>query len=228
MGEKYIPRVIVWDEVCTVPQYILETFLEWLDGHGVQVVCCGDPGQPAPIAGGMLHDWLRARADYYEEVEGDYRAKDEEIKALKKQIRLKPNKFQHLEMCRVLGGSIRSCNRFIEAWKPGDLILASHINVCDWVQELLFQRHREHFQDTPVPLMYHPMDSRKQNVEVLVPGTENLVKNDVVDVSIAAAEAALGVKDSDWRLGYALTVHSCQGLIISEPQVVWIVNDYLA
>ena len=28
MGNKYIPRVIIWDEVCTVPKPILETFLE--------------------------------------------------------------------------------------------------------------------------------------------------------------------------------------------------------
>ncbi|MEW8689164.1 MAG: hypothetical protein AB2556_25360, partial [Candidatus Thiodiazotropha sp.] len=36
MGQKYIPRVIIWDEVCTVPRPILETFLDWLDGRGVQ------------------------------------------------------------------------------------------------------------------------------------------------------------------------------------------------
>ncbi|MEW8689343.1 MAG: AAA family ATPase [Candidatus Thiodiazotropha sp.] len=31
MGQKYILRVIIWDEVCTVPRPILETFLDWLD-----------------------------------------------------------------------------------------------------------------------------------------------------------------------------------------------------
>jgi hypothetical protein len=65
------PRVIIWDEVCTVPRVILETFLDWLDQSGVQVICCGDQGQPPPIAGEMPHDWLQQRADYYEEVEGD-------------------------------------------------------------------------------------------------------------------------------------------------------------
>ncbi|MEW8689199.1 MAG: AAA family ATPase, partial [Candidatus Thiodiazotropha sp.] len=63
MGQKYIPCVIIRDGVCTVPQPILETFLGWLDGRGVQVVCCGDQGQPPPIAGEMPHDWLRRRAD---------------------------------------------------------------------------------------------------------------------------------------------------------------------
>ena len=42
MGQKFIPRVIIWDEICTVTQPILETFLDWHDHRGVQVVCCGD------------------------------------------------------------------------------------------------------------------------------------------------------------------------------------------
>ncbi|MEW8687343.1 MAG: hypothetical protein AB2556_16145 [Candidatus Thiodiazotropha sp.] len=77
MGQKYIPRVIIWDEVCTLPRPILETFLNWLDCRGVQVVCCGDQGQPLPIAGEMRHDWLQRRADYYEEVLADQRLKNQ-------------------------------------------------------------------------------------------------------------------------------------------------------
>ncbi|KAK3796753.1 hypothetical protein RRG08_045761 [Elysia crispata] len=56
MGQKYIPRVIIWDEVCTVPRPVLETFLDWLNQRGVQVICCGDQGQPPPIAGELPHD----------------------------------------------------------------------------------------------------------------------------------------------------------------------------
>ena len=33
MGQKFVPRVIIWDEVCTVPRPILETFLAWLDSR---------------------------------------------------------------------------------------------------------------------------------------------------------------------------------------------------
>ncbi len=51
-------------------------------------------GQPPPIAGEMPHDWLRQHVDYYEEVEVDYRAKGEALKALKRAIRLKPDKVQ--------------------------------------------------------------------------------------------------------------------------------------
>lgn len=90
----------------------------------------------------------------------------------------------------------------------------------------MFQRHKEHFPETPVPLLYHPKDSRKQNIMVTIPGTNNreeLVLNDIVDVTIEAAETAT----DDWRLGYALTVHSTQGLTIHDPQKVWIIDDYL-
>ena len=32
---------------------------------------------------------------------------------------------------------------------------------------------------------------------------------------------------SDWALGYALTIHSSQGLTIADPQKVWIIDDFL-
>ncbi|MEW8689108.1 MAG: AAA family ATPase [Candidatus Thiodiazotropha sp.] len=38
MGQKFIPRVIIWDEVCTVLRPTLEAFLDWLEGRGVQVI----------------------------------------------------------------------------------------------------------------------------------------------------------------------------------------------
>jgi len=79
-----------------------------------------------------------------------------------------------------------------------------------------------------VPILYHPKDSRKQNVQVTIPVTdrrEELVLNDIIDVSIEAAEAAIHI--DDWCLGYALTVHSSQGLTIKDPQKVWIIDNYL-
>ena len=72
MGQNFVPRVIIWEEVCTVPRPTLETFLDWLEGRGVQVICCGDQGQPPPIAGEMPHYWLREHAAYYEEVVVDH------------------------------------------------------------------------------------------------------------------------------------------------------------
>ena len=175
----------------------------------------------------MSHEWLRQKCSYYEEVEIDYRAKDEALKALKKRIRLQPDKVQ----CREARKALLSClgwDRFVEVWKPGDLILTSRQKVRDQTQKLLFQRHKECFQDVLVPLLYHPRDSRKQNIMVTIPGTnqkEQLVLNDIQGVTIEAAEAA--IQTDDWRLGYALTVHSSQGLTIEDPQKVWIIDDYL-
>lgn len=83
MGQNYIPYVIIWDEVCTVPRPILETFHDWLEHRSVQVVCCGNEGQPPPIAGEAPHDWLCEHVDYYEEITVDHRAKCPELRALK-------------------------------------------------------------------------------------------------------------------------------------------------
>jgi len=227
MGQKFISRVIIWDEICTVPCPILQKFLDWLDQKGIQVICCGDQGQPPPIAGEMPHDWLKLKADYYEEIKVDHRAKDEELKALKKRIRLKADKVQCEEMRKTLPSCL-GWDQFAQQWRPGNLILTSRQKVRDRAQQLLFQRHKEHFPDNPVPLLYHPKDSRKQNIKVGIPGTnrkEELVLNDVVDVTIEAAEQA--IQTPDWRLGYALTVHSSQGLTIHDPQKVWIIDNHL-
>eukprot|EP00061_Rhincodon_typus_P018951 g48347.t1 len=199
MGQKFIPHVIIWDEVCTVPWPILETFLAWLEQRGVQVICCGDQGQPPSIGGEMPHDWLHEHFDYYEEVEVNHRAKEDALKALKRAIRLQTNKVH--------------CQK-----------------VRDRTQELLFQSHKQRYPDTPVPLLYHPKDSRKQNIMVTIPGTENreeLVLNDIVEVAIEVAEQATASPHSDWCLGCALTVHSSQGLSIHDLQKVWIIDDYL-
>ncbi|KAK3782034.1 hypothetical protein RRG08_027208 [Elysia crispata] len=141
MGQKYIPRVIIWDAVCTVARPVLETFLDWLNQRGVQ----------APR---------------------------------------------------------------------------------DQAQKLLFEHHKEAFPDELVPLLYRPRDTRRQNVLVTIPGPdaakEELVLNDIVQVSVETAREVLDDKwGQDWALGYAMTVHSSQGLTIEDPQKVWVVDDYL-
>ena len=60
------------------------------------------------------------------------------------------------------------------------------------------------------------------------PDQQELVLNDVVLVGLKYAREVLDGKwGLDWALGYALTVHSSQGLIVADPQKVWIIDDYL-
>ena len=231
MGHKYIPRVIIWDEVCTVPRPILETFLDWLDSRGVQVICCGDQGQPEPIAGEAPHEWLCEHVDYYEEITDDHRAKCPELRALKMVIRLQPDEIQCQEMRKVLT-ACRGWDDFVQAWHPRDLILVSRKIPRDRAQVLLFQHHKVAYPNELVPLLYRPKDTRRQNVMVTIPGPqptqEELVLNDVVPVSVQTAQEVLNGKwGEDWALGYAMTVHSTQGLTIEDPQKVWIVDDYM-
>ena len=235
MGQKFVPRVIIWDEGCTVPRPTLETFLDRLEGRGVQVICCGDQGQPPPIAGEMSHDWLRENVAYYEEVEVDHRAKDPLLKALKKRIRLQPNRVQCRKVRKALPGCLGR-ERFVEAWKQCDLILTSRQKVRVRTQRLLFERHDEYFPDTFVPLPYRPKDTRRQNIMVTIPGPlldgrpdrQELVLNDVVELPLEYAREVLdGRWGQDWAVGYPITVHSSQGLTVADPQKVWIIDDYL-
>ncbi|GFS16362.1 hypothetical protein ElyMa_001471000 [Elysia marginata] len=137
----------------------------------------------------------------------------------------------HAASCRAMREALPDClgwGAFVEVWKPGDLILTSRQKVRNQVQRLLFQKHKASYPNTSVPLLYHPQDSRKQNILVTIPGTdrqEELVLNDTVDVALEAAEAA--IQTDDWRLGYSISVHFSQGLTIHNPQKVWIVDDYL-
>ena len=66
---------------------------------------------------------------------------------------------------------------------------------------------------------------------VTIPGPtqqqEELVLNEVVFVSVETAQQVLDGKWRDRALGYAKTVHSSQGLTLSDPQKVWIIDDYL-
>lgn len=74
-GTEIHLRVIIWDGV-------------WkLGDRGVQVICCGDQGQPSPVTGEKPQGWLRERClsanGYYEEVDVDHRAKEPLLEALK-------------------------------------------------------------------------------------------------------------------------------------------------
>ncbi|MEW8687659.1 MAG: hypothetical protein AB2556_17750 [Candidatus Thiodiazotropha sp.] len=57
---------------------------------------------------------------------------------------------------------------------------------------------------------------------------QELVLNDVVEMPLQYARKDLDGKwGQDWALGYALTVHSSQGLTIAVPKKGWIIGDYL-
>ena len=119
-------------------------------------------------------------------------------------------------------------DRFVQQWLPEDLIVTTRKAVRDRAQKLLFEHHKKAFTNRPVPLLYYPRDTRRQNVQVPIPGSEDhqeLVLNDVVQVSIEAAEGELSRAVTDWRFGYAMTAHSTQGLTVKNPQKVWIIDD---
>ena len=69
-------------------------FINYLLEQKCQIICCEDDAQPPPFFGEMPHDWLKERADYYEEVLTDYRAKCPKLQELKKKMRRQNNRVQ--------------------------------------------------------------------------------------------------------------------------------------
>ena len=60
------------------------------------------------------------------------------------------------------------------------------------------------------------------------PDQQDIVLNDVKEVSVQAAQEVVGGKlGHDWALGYTMTVHSSKGPTIKEPWKVLVVDDYL-
>lgn len=225
MGEKFIPGVVIWDEACTVSEDVLKMFLDWLLLNNTKVILCGDHGQPPPFVGRSPHNWLKGFVDYYEEVDTDYRALDEILREFKKLIRLQPDRIQ----CEIAREIIPETplNDFWETWRPNDFVVASRKIVRDTLQKKLFAIHKEKFPTFLVPLCYRPLDTRKQNIEVEIPGQKEkqiLVLNDIVLVDISAVEDALCTDRSPWTLGYVTTIHSSQGLTITDT-IVWIVDN---
>jgi hypothetical protein len=227
MGKKYIPKVVIWDEICTVGESKLKPFVEFLLKHNTQLVCCGDQGQPGPIEGDLPHDWLKSNADYYEEVTVDYRAKCPILRELKLKIRNQPNEVQHKIMCEYLP-DLLGFEKFLAKWQPTDLILSSRNIVKEELTKILLSHHSKHFPNAPVPLLYRPANTRQQNIDVKIPGTDQyktLVKNDIECVYLPAALEELKNQNTPWELGYATTIHSSQGLTLHNPQKVWIIDD---
>ena len=94
----------------------------------------------------------------------------------------------------------------------------SRQKVRDRAQRLLFERHEEYFLDTSVPLLYRPKDTRWQNIMVTIAGPllDGRRDQQELDVPLKYAREVLDGKwGQDWALGYALTVHSSQGLMQS-------------
>ncbi|RHZ51156.1 hypothetical protein Glove_482g26 [Diversispora epigaea] len=236
MGEKKFPRVIIWDEVCTVPKHILEMFINYLLEHKCQVICCGDDAQPPPFFGEMPHDWLKKNANYYEEVITDYRAKCPKLYELKKGIRHKNNRVQS-ELFRGAIPVIEKWNYFEAEWTPSDRILSAHRLSRRLASQICLKLHYIKYPNIPIPLIYRPRDGRKQNCLIQIPGLSEkreLVKNDIVYLSLNSLSKKF-IEDMsgeekilDWDLGYAMTIHTSQGMTLEAPQRVWIIDEHLA
>ena len=84
---------------------------------------CGDFGKPPPFVGRGRQDWLKGFVDYYEEINTDNRALEEQLREVKKLIRLPPNRIQ----CEIIRDVISETplNDFSEVWRPSDIVVAS-------------------------------------------------------------------------------------------------------
>ncbi|CAG8628717.1 23401_t:CDS:10 [Gigaspora margarita] len=165
--------------------------------------------EPPPFFGEMPHDWLKERADYYEESD------------LFREALLVAKKCEYLE----------------SEWKLSDRILSAHILSRRIAFQKCLELHRKKYPNVLIPLIYRPRDGRKQNCFVQIPGSsekKELVKNDIIHLPLNTLPDKFlqGMlekeKAIDWELGYAMTIHTSQGMTFKAPQRVWVINEHLA
>ncbi|CAB5296467.1 unnamed protein product [Rhizophagus irregularis] len=82
-----------------------------------------------------------------------------------------------------------------------------------------------------------PRDGCKQNCLVQIPGSsekKELVKNDIIHLPLNTLpdkflkDVLADKKVIDWELGYAMTIHTSQGMTLKAPQHVWVIDENLA
>ncbi|CAG8705200.1 14248_t:CDS:2, partial [Racocetra fulgida] len=236
MGEKKFPRVVIWDKVCTVPKHILKMFINYLLEHKCQVICCGDDAQPPPFFREMPHNWLREHADYYEEVLTDYQAKCPKLRELKKEMCRKNNWVQSELFCGAIP-VIEKWKYLEKKWSPSDQILSALRLSRRLASQICLKLHCTKYSEIPILLIYRPKDGRKQNCLVPIPGSSEkreLVKNDIIHLPLNTLsdkflQGMLGKEKAiDWELGYAMTIHTSQGMTLKAPQRVWVIDEHLA
>ena len=81
----------------------------------------------------------------------------------------------------------------------------------------------------PIPLIYRLRDGYKQNCLVPIPGSSEkreLVKNDIIHLPLNTLpdkflkDMLADKKVINWELGYAMTIHTSQGMTLKAPQRV--------
>ncbi|CAG8710488.1 13884_t:CDS:10, partial [Racocetra persica] len=86
-----------------------------------------------------------------------------------------------------------------------DRILSAYRLFRRLASQICLKLHCTKYPEIPIPLIYRPKDGCKQNCLVLIPGSSE------------KRELAI-----DWELGYAMTIHTSQGMTLKASQRVWI------
>ncbi|CAG8624811.1 20545_t:CDS:2, partial [Racocetra persica] len=118
-----------------------------------------------------------------------------------------------------------------------DRILSAHILSWKIASQKCLKIHQVKYPEIPIPLIYRPKDRRKQNCLVQIPGSsekKELVKNDIIYLPLNTLpdkflkDILVNKKVIDWELGYAMTIHTSQGMTLKLLQHVWVIDENLA
>ncbi|CAG8661870.1 7435_t:CDS:2, partial [Diversispora eburnea] len=98
LGKKTLAEILIFDEACMIPRKVLQRLLSYAESRGCQIIMCGDPGQLTSWGDKEgPHKFLTEWADEVIWCMEDFRAQDNELKALKLRMWMKNDLAQLLE-----------------------------------------------------------------------------------------------------------------------------------
>ncbi|CAG8838251.1 22586_t:CDS:2, partial [Gigaspora margarita] len=151
-------------------------------------------------------------------------------------MRRKNNRMQSELFCGAIP-VIEKWKYLEKEWSPSDRILSAHRLSRRLASQIYLKLHCTKYSEIPIPLIYRPKDGCKQNCLVPIPGSsekKELVKNDIVHLPLNILpnkflQGMLGKEKAiDWELGFAITIHTSQGMTLKAPQLVWVIDEHLA
>lgn len=232
------PDVVFWDEIGLVNVGLLERVLPWLRRMRAQVVLAGDPSGQLPNfeeekveagSGERLLAWLRENCDQTVMCEEDHRAKEEELKELKRAM-WRATPWEQYCFYQAAGFATMTLDEAVASWDPADTFVASTTGVRDSTGALVSEREpgRVRLRFAPKGAARAQYRKRKGKLPTVThPGTGLPIPAAIGSVIEVEGEPVVAIDRTLWAPAYASTVHGLQGRTVKSPGRLFVIEDGL-
>ncbi|MDP6583718.1 MAG: AAA family ATPase, partial [Anaerolineales bacterium] len=151
--EGGVPKLVIWDEIYTCDDDVIEMFLTWLLDRGATIILIGDDAQLEPFNGRDNVTVVKKFVDYEFPIKTeDRRSKDEASKRLKQALRYHREE-DAVKIIEMMHGKTK-WNEFLDKWTPESLVYATTHAMTSYLTPILQEIHRTKYPKRPVPYLF--------------------------------------------------------------------------